>query len=437
MSTTKFDADVIIIGGGFAGITAGRELSNKGHKVVILEAKDRLGGRTWFRQSSLGRKLEFGGTWVHWIQPHVWAEIVRYDLTLTHSPVPAKAIWSDSGGLEVLEPDALFGMLDTGLAQMDTEARIAFPNPHDFDANSPEVLKHESMSVEQKITELGLPPKETHMLLSMMALNFNGDPGQGAYTQQLRWSALCGGNWKLLFEACAYYKFLEGTKSLIDAIQSDSQANVRLECIVSKIRQEVGGVILTTSTGECLRARQVIVATPLNTLRNIDFSPALEPALAQVSKQKHAALGVKIWIRVQGRLDTLAALASSDRALNFMQVEYEHEGDTLIVAFGPRVNALDLTDRLAVEYNIRQWLPDAQVVGVDAHDWTNDPYSGGTWPMLRPQQLQVVQQAATASYGRVQFCGSDFAQGWAGFIDGAIESGKRVGCRVSVRLRQE
>jgi amino acid transporter len=58
-------ADVVVIGGGFAGVTAARELTRRGHSVLLLEAWDRLGGRTFYTER-LGRKLELGGTWVHW-----------------------------------------------------------------------------------------------------------------------------------------------------------------------------------------------------------------------------------------------------------------------------------------------------------------------------------------------------------------------------------
>ena len=66
--------DVIVIGGGFAGVTTAREAALAGRDVLLLEARDRLGGRTWTAPWH-DEQIEYGGGWVHWHQPHTWSEI--------------------------------------------------------------------------------------------------------------------------------------------------------------------------------------------------------------------------------------------------------------------------------------------------------------------------------------------------------------------------
>ena len=100
--------DVIVVGAGFAGITAARELSHRGHRVLIVEARDRIGGRTWLDER-LGRRLEIGGTWVHWIQPHVWAEMSRYGVGVVASPTPTSAHWVADGQRHTGTPGAIDG----------------------------------------------------------------------------------------------------------------------------------------------------------------------------------------------------------------------------------------------------------------------------------------------------------------------------------------
>ena len=63
--------DVAVIGAGMAGIVAARDISQKGHSVVLLEARDRVGGRT-YTKTVFGEPLEMGGAYVDWTQPAVW-----------------------------------------------------------------------------------------------------------------------------------------------------------------------------------------------------------------------------------------------------------------------------------------------------------------------------------------------------------------------------
>src|SRR6202023_73348 len=93
----RADADVVVIGAGFAGLVAARELGRAGLDVLVLEARDRVGGRTW-TDRRLGHDLELGGTWVHWVQPHTWAEMTRYGREITRSPPAGEAYWPGAGG---------------------------------------------------------------------------------------------------------------------------------------------------------------------------------------------------------------------------------------------------------------------------------------------------------------------------------------------------
>src|SRR6201996_4732044 len=98
--------DVIVIGGGFAGVTAARDADHNGRAVLLVEARDRLGGRTWYRPFLDGeQQVEFGGTW---LRPspscrHVWGEVERYGLDLIQSPDP-HAFASYVGGRRIDGP---------------------------------------------------------------------------------------------------------------------------------------------------------------------------------------------------------------------------------------------------------------------------------------------------------------------------------------------
>ena len=104
--------DVVVIGGGFAGVTAARELRWRGYRVLILEGRDRLGGRTWTSEFA-GQPVEMGGTWVHWFQPHVWAEITRYGLQITESPrADEQRVWIAAGTLHHAPAQTFYPLLN-------------------------------------------------------------------------------------------------------------------------------------------------------------------------------------------------------------------------------------------------------------------------------------------------------------------------------------
>src|SRR3954470_8301951 len=88
--------DVIVIGGGFCGVTAARELALRGRRVLLVEARERLGGRTWSAEWR-GLPVEYGGQWVHWHQPHTWAEITRAGLSVDLGSEADEAAWYAGG----------------------------------------------------------------------------------------------------------------------------------------------------------------------------------------------------------------------------------------------------------------------------------------------------------------------------------------------------
>jgi len=412
-------SDVIVVGAGFAGLTAARELSRRGRSVLVVEARDRIGGRTWTTER-LGRALELGGTWVHWAQPHVWAEITRYGLQVVASPEPQRAYWWADGARREGPADALLALLDPGNEALLADARIWFPNPYEPLAQ-PGLAEVDRLTVAERIAGLDLPADQRELLAAFWTLNFNGPVADAAYTQALRWCALASGSWPLMFEACASFKLRAGTRALAEAIAADGEAELRLGAAVARISDDEDGVVVTLADGAELSAGAVVVTVPLHALGAIDvpLSDGKRAAIAagQVSK------GCKPWIRLRGEREPFVALGGADWPITFLQAEYHEGGDTLVVGFGPDAARIDLTDVAAVEEQVRRLIPDAEVAEVASHDWVADPLAGETWPMQRAGQLTASLAELQRPEGRMVLAGSDYASGWAGFIDGAIESG--------------
>src|SRR3712207_2284873 len=271
-------ADVVVIGGGFAGVTAARELTRRGHSVLLLEARDRLGGRTFYTER-LGRKLELGGTWVHWFQPHVWSEITRYGLELSQSPVPEKGYWITGGRRHEGSAEELLAAFDPGMTALGAEGLHYFPNPYeplkaaDGSPGAPDLAAADKITVAEKIAELDIPQDERELVDAFWTLNFSGPTEEGSWLQALRWHALCGGHWLLWFEAAATYRFKHGTASLIDAIIADSAAEVRLNAEVAGVDQSGDTVEIRLADGSSVTSSAVVVTLPLNALGSIEVTP--------------------------------------------------------------------------------------------------------------------------------------------------------------------
>jgi monoamine oxidase len=428
--------DVVVVGAGFAGLTAARELSHAGKRVMVLEARDRIGGRTWV-DAQLGTHLELGGTWVHWIQPHVWAELRRYGIGVVPSPTPVNAWWWDGTQRISGSPDALLDELDAPNRALLEDARSVFEQPFSPLASN-RALELDSVSVATRIAQLDLTDSQRVLLETFWTLNFNGKLDDAAFTQALRWAAVANGDWALMFEACASFKIAGGTSELADAMRLDSDAEWRLDTDVVSIAETPRGVEVTTSAGEVFTAGDVVVTVPIHALHRIEFAPALARKTVEALENGQVGLGTKVWFSVEGEVPHFVAFGAADWPFNFLQSEYHVDGRTIVIGFGSDSTAIDPGSVAAVQDAVDRLVPDLRVVETAGHDWVADPLSGETWPMHRTGYLTMALDRLQQPHGHVHFAGSDVADGWGGFIDGAIESGLTVSNRIiRSRLAQE
>jgi monoamine oxidase len=245
------DYDVIIIGGGLAGVTAAREVQNAGLRCVILEARDRLGGRVWSSELA-GHAVELGATWIHWTQPHVWAEVTRYGLAVAECPglaAPRHAAWITSGQRKTGSYDELHQILAAGLAQFCHDAEQVLPRPYE-PLFAEGVAELDRLSVQDRLNTLAVSDEQRDVLAGLWASACSAPCTEGGLVTALRWWAAGQRELSVFLEAVMRYKFRDGSKSLVEAMIADGHPNVRLSTPVSRVGQEADKVIVTTPRGE-------------------------------------------------------------------------------------------------------------------------------------------------------------------------------------------
>lgn len=167
-------------------------------------------------------------------------------------------------------------------------------------------------------------------------------------------------------------------------------------------------------------------ATP----RKSAWLPALSPIKRQAAERGQAGRGAKLCIKVKGRQQRFVALGLEDAPLNFVHVEYIEEDTTTLVCFGPDAAAVDIEDLAVAQRYLDRLVPGLEVLEAAGYNWVDDPYSQSTWPMHYTGYLTESLAELQRPEGLLHLAGSDFANGWGGFIDGAIESGLDAGRRI-------
>lgn len=427
--------DVIVIGGGFAGVSAARDLAWTGHRVLLLEARPRLGGRT-FTAKFAGHAIDLGGTWIGLEQPFVWAERLRYGIPVAESAsftAPERAVYLSGGKRIEAPPERYLEHFATGARKFMAPAPEAFPRPFDpfFVQN---LERFDRLSSRQALEELQLPQPEHDIVSGFAAVNGHSFLDRIGYLDQLKWCALGAYDPLRLFENCARFRLEGGTHTLLEAMAQDVRGEIRTATPVAAVVREGDSYAVVTEEGETLAARAIVVAVPLNTLGAIRFEPGISPAKLAASREGITGSGTKLYVRLAGRRPVFAAQGPERTPLTFLWTEYADADSQVAVGFGPSPELLDIHDHEAVQRAVNVYLPDAEVLESAGYDWNVDPYSRSTWCMYPPMFFTKYLRELQRPERHVFFAGSDIADGWRGFIDGAIESGARVARQVQRAL---
>ncbi|CAF1294370.1 unnamed protein product [Adineta ricciae] len=425
--------DVIIVGAGFAGLIAARELSRRGRSILMVEARDRIGGRTFTAQVD-DEQYEIGGTWIHWSQPHVWSEMTRYGFSLSESEGATTnqiSLLLDNGTRLKTVSTAdfyprLFDLLNKFSNVDGQNGRTVLPQPHAPLTALDAIRAYDHLSMQDRLNQLSdlvdIDNEMYEVLDAYLSMNTQGDLAKSGFLDHLTFWSLGDYDTNRTWDKTSRYKIREGTSALAQAMLDDcDQVSLSLSTpIVSIHRTNENKVRIKTANGKIFTSRAAIVTVPLNVLHTIDFQPVLREEKQRAIAEKQCSGGTKFWAKLMHPIGNWCGFAPYP---NPITVAYSDDPEGyIIVGFGPD-DALDIRDIQKVEHELQKFIDDCKVQSVFGHDWRHDRFIQSTWSWYKPGQISANLQVLQSPEPPLFFASGDISNSWRGCIDGALQSG--------------
>ena len=427
----------IIIGAGAAGLAAARELSRAGHEVVVLEARDRIGGRVYtHRDPESPVPVELGAEFVHGQSPALWqiahaANLKLYEVTGRH--------WYFDNG-KISKTHDFWKEIESLMDQM--KSSPADQSVRDFLEELPDDEK--TARAKAMVTRYveGFQAAEIGRIgvRGLIAFNEASDSIDGDTS----------------------FRFENGYDLLMQALRAEADsygARFHLNSIVKKILWAGEEATVACESAAKYSASTIIVTVPLSILQRdsndggIAFEPDL-PASKEVAIRRLVMGNVlKINLRFHERFwEDAKQWDEQAEQVNFKDAGFFHCPNAplptwwtqlpirapLLVGWagGPRADRLlslgasaildQAIESLALIFNISANEVRAQLAASYIHDWHDDPFSRGAYSYLPVNGLGDQQALSESLDKKLFFAGEATSAGHIGTVHGAIQSGQRA-----------
>ncbi|MFD3439515.1 flavin monoamine oxidase family protein [Streptomyces sp. NPDC058685] len=427
--------DVIVLGAGLAGLAAARDLAAGGADVLVVEARDRVGGRVEQTRLPDGRLVQLGGEVVGRAHTAYLALAAELGLTLTPSYVaePGAMARATPEGVSAGDPPHWFTGGDDTCHRRVTAAFTALARTVDPDDpwSHPEAAALDRLSVADWLRGEGASPGVVRLWeIGQLALA-SGSYERTSLLAALRKNAAVPGSGDgdhYDYEDWEGLRVAEGSATVALRMAEALGERIRLGAPVASVTVEPGRVEVGLAGGETLTAGAVVSALPVGPLRSVTVSGVSDERMASLHRQRQAvaakftaAYDKPFWRGrdLNGLSECEGVLGSTwPQSEGILSALIPPERYGVLLGMPSHTREHELLGDIARLYGDEAHRPVAAYLRL----WGTDPWTQGYVTQWTPGDVTGVGPLHATHEPPFYVCGSD--QWVAGYMEGAVRTGR-------------